>query len=603
MIRALHIQRKGVMIAMAFVFAVSSILAPWAGLVQSVSAVPEPAPVKVRALTGGNSVALLWEPAVGSTPTQYKVYRNGTLRATLNPSTVNASGVQQRYIDTGVTTATTYSYQVSALNAASEESTLTTALSVTHTATTVPTITLNPAIPANLVGFMNNGKSILQTWYPKFNVKLGSVAGVATSFPMETEPNTGYAAYVPGGEDKIVVDEGWAADNLNNVVALGVFLHEGTHIIQRYTGMSWVVEGVADYMRNFVYGEGTYGTFNNATATWMDGYDNTAAWLNWVSTTYNKPNLVKDLHVSLGTTNPATYNGEWFRTQTGLTVGELWEKMTAKKLSSPMQFKNVAASNKCLDLLNGDTTDFNNFQLQTCVGNQYQQFMWTADSPTSTQGDIRIMKKCLDVYGSGTTDGTKVYIHTCNSSGAQKWIILGNGALKNPNSGKCLRPVANGTAVGTQMEIWTCDGTNNQNWLVRFPGMLKNFAGIGCASGSAVYPAAVTVYSCGDGSSAMSWQYKQATPGATSGTISSRNTGYCLEPLNGSTAANTTMSMVTCDGSAEQNWQWQSNNTVKNMGNNLCLTLPAWASPWQLTQTACAATPPTAQKFDRLYQY
>ena len=358
-----HGTRSLLMLFVAATVAVSGVLPAATAL-----ATPEPTPVNLKAYVGGNSIALLWNPAAGSTPTAYKVYRGGVLKATVSPSVINNSGTVQRWVDTAVTNGTTYGYQVSVMNAANEESTKTATLNVTQPSspTPVPTVTLDPSIPAAYVAAMTNMKNTLLTWYPKMNYALGSVSGVPTSLTLRTEPNTGYAAYASG--TTITVDEGWLAPVVNDPAASNIIIHEGTHIIQRYGSTSWAVEGIADYMMRVWYGvDPTLTTASNVNGTWMNGYDYVAKLLSYVTTTYNKPNFVKDFHVSLGTTYPATYDLNFFKNQTGRTIGELWQEMSGKRVSSPTFFKNVAASFKCMDVLNANTTNGNPLQLQKVI--------------------------------------------------------------------------------------------------------------------------------------------------------------------------------------------------------------------------------------------
>jgi hypothetical protein len=584
--------RRVSLVAIALVTAV----VPWAGMTQQAYAIAPSAPVNVKAYTGGNSIAVTWNPVTGETPSYYVVYRNYSYLATVMPTTYNQSGTTQRYIDTTVTNGQSYTYNVTAFSVADEESAWGTGATITHTSTTVPTVTLDASVAAaSLTTFMNNGKAVIQAWYPKMVHLFGNQAGTPTTITLKAQTGAGLA-YASG--NNIVFDTAWATANQSDPTAMGVFVHEAAHVAQSPDSyMPWIHEGLADWMRGYVYADHAY-TVHGASNDWQQGYGVTAYFFQWISTTFSKPNFTKDLFNSF----TPDQNTAFFKTQTGLSVGQLWEQMTSKRMSGPTLLKNVGASMKCLDLKNGSTANGNDFHLQPCVSNPWAQtFVWTPDSNTSTQGSLKNYGKCADVAGSGTANGTKVQVYTCNSSVAQKWIMMSDGSLQNPNSGKCLQPVAGGTADGTVMEISTCTGANIQDWFQRPPGMLKSQAGEGCV-GESSWPNAAMIYSCNHAGTGQNWEYVQATPGATSGALKSRNNGYCLEPLNASTVSGTIITSVTCDGSTSQEWQWQSDNTVKNIYTNLCLTLPAWASPWELTQTTCAS-PTNLKKFDVLYQY
>lgn len=601
-----YIKHKAGVITLAFSLALVLTATPWLGLVKVSAAIPT-MPVNVRLYTGGNSVAVLWEPApTGDAPTSYKVYRGGVLKATVSPVNNNlASGNTQRWLDTTVVNGTAYGYRVSAVNA-DGESAQTTQVNITHSSTpAVPTVTIDPSTPGSLTTFANTTKTLLQDWYPKIVSYLGNPAGTSTSITLK--PVSGLANTAQQVGNTIEYNQEWAIANAAVPTAPNLFLHEATHVAQlsgiSSTYLPWVHEGMATYMENYLFGDNNNQTITLTTTdqTWMRGYEYSAYFFNYISKNFNKPNFVKDLDATFA----PIYDTLFFKNQTGLTVGELWQKMGGRKVTSPNYFKNVNASMKCLE---GDgpvygAPDGTNVIIDNCSYEAQQQWEWIPDSATSNQGELRLLTlpvtgKCADVYGSGTADGTRVYLWGCNTTAAQKWILEPNGSLKNPNSGKCLQPIAAGTAVGTGVEIKTCDASNAQNWFQRPPGMFKSQAGAGCVA-STVNP--VAIFGCGDATSPYMFSYNQTSFGATSGTVKGTG-GTCLQPLAGSVAANATMEMATCTGATTQNWQWQADNTVKNIGSGLCLTLPAWAAPWQLTQTTCAS-PTSLKKFDVLYQY
>ncbi|MDN5274676.1 MAG: hypothetical protein JWP06_577 [Candidatus Saccharibacteria bacterium] len=602
-----YIKHKAGIAVLAFAFAIVSTLSPWLGMAGTAFAAAPTMPVNLRLLTGGNSVAVLWEPAAGGDPaTSYKIYRGGVLKATVSPVTNNeTAGNTQRWLDTTVVNGTAYSYAVSAVNV-DGESAQTASKSITHSSTpAVPTITIDPSTPASLTTFANSVKTLLQAWYPKIVWYLGNPTGTSTSITLTPISGLGNTAQQVG--NTIQYNQEWAVANASSLTAPNLFLHEATHVAQ-LSGMSsvylpWAHEGMADYMKKYLFGDSNLQTISMSSTdeTWMRGYEYSAYLFNYITKNYNKPNFVKDLDATFA----PTYDAAFFKNQTGLIVGELWQKLGGRKVSSPTYFRNVTAGFKCMaaDGPVYGAPDGTNVILNNCDFQAQQQWEWIPDSPTSNQGELRLLTlpvtgKCADVYGSGTTDGTRVYIWGCNTTAAQKWILQSNGALKNPNSGKCLQPVAGGTTVGTGMEISTCTSTDIQNWFQRPIGMFKIQAGAGCISSSV---APTQIFGCSDGTASQQWSYNQTTPGATSGTIKT-SAGNCLQPLSGSLAANATMETVACTGATTQNWQWQTDSTVKNIGSGLCLTLPAWASPWQMTQTTCTS-PTSLKKFDVLYQY
>jgi hypothetical protein len=617
-----HIKHKIGLLTLAFVFAVVSTVSPWFGLTDTASAVAPTTPVNVRLLTGGNSVAVLWEPASGSAAaTSYKVYRGGVLKATVNPATNNeSSGNTQRWLDTTAVNATAYSYTVSAVNV-DGESAQTAAKSITHTTSpAVPTVNIDPSTPASLTTFANTVKTFLQAWYPKIVWYLGNPAGTSTTINLKPVAGLENTAQQVG--NTIEYRQEWAIANATSPTAPNLFIHETTHLAQLSgTGtnyLPWAHEGMADYMREHVFGDSNTHTvpMGDKNGTWLRGYDFSSYLFKYISTTYNKPNFVKDLDASF---TPG-YDINFIKNQTGgLTVAEVWQKMGGRRVSSPTFFKNVNASFKCLELTGQffNPPDFAAPKLAASCNNggTAQQWEYIADDATgtstdsaiNTQGEIRVLTipntgTCLDVYGSGVTAGTRVYTYPCNGSIAQKWQIV-NGTLKNPNSGMCLQPIAKGTAAGTGMEIAACDGTTSQDWFVRPIGILKNQSGTLCASISVLTP--VQLYGCGAGIPNQQFQYIQPTAGASSGQLKNAKGNVCLQPVGASIAVDANMEFVACASGNIQQWQWQSDLKVKNIGSGLCLTLPAAASPWQLTQTSCTveASPASLKKWDPLYQY
>jgi hypothetical protein len=594
------------MVAAAILLSTVSSAGIMASLGGTAFAVAEPTPVNLHAFTGGNSIAILWNPAVGSTPTGYNVYRNGVLKATVSPtpSTINGSGITtQRYYDSTVVNGTAYTYQVSSLNAAAEESALTATLPVTQPASpvVVPTITIDAAVPAAFLPYLNDVKTNLQVWYPKMVTKLGSPAGTPTAITLKTTTSGSNPAFTSG--TAITFLQSWVTTNQNTPPGWGVPLHEAMHVAQLGSGVTqytpWAHEGMASHTDNWWYNNQVI-TINNATANWSNGYGDVSFFLNWVNVTYSKPNFVKDFDASFDATSNK-YNPAFFKAQTNLSLGENWRVMTGRKLSSVMTFK-TAATGFCLDMPAGATAPGTRPDIYTCNSDTSQQFQYIPDSNTSNQGIITPLapgggNMCFDVQSSGVTDGTPIWLVSCNSSAAQKWVIQANGRLMNPNSGKCMQPVADGTALLTKLEISTCDTGTNQVWGNYPLGQLRSFNGSGCAdvAGSGTTPGThAQLYSCNDGFTSQQWEFVPSAVGSNIGAV--KALGQCLNPVGGGTTSGTLIEMNTCTGANAQKWQWQADNTVKNTNSGLCLNDPAWVSGTQLTLISCAS-PTNMQKW------
>jgi hypothetical protein len=112
---------------------------------------------------------------------------------------------------------------------------------------------------------------------------------------------------------------------------IGAMIHETVHIVQSYrtrNAPSWLVEGIADYVRFFKYEPGKIGKIN-ADPHYNNSYRTSAAFLNFVSIQYNKE-LVRKLNKAL---REGEYRETIWTTLTKKTLKELDEewRMSMKK--------------------------------------------------------------------------------------------------------------------------------------------------------------------------------------------------------------------------------------------------------------------------------
>lgn len=102
----------------------------------------------------------------------------------------------------------------------------------------------------------------------------------------------------------------------------GAFVHETVHIVQNYRqrGLpSWLVEGIADYIRFWIYEPGKAGRVNPDRAKYDGSYRTTASFLAFVTDKY-EPALVTKLNAAL---REGTYEVGVWKKLTGKTVEEL----------------------------------------------------------------------------------------------------------------------------------------------------------------------------------------------------------------------------------------------------------------------------------------
>jgi len=541
------------------------------------------APVNVKTFVGGDSIAITWEPASGETPTGYGIYRgNYDWLAWVDPSTVNAGGVTtQRYIDDTVTNGQTYTYYVSAFDDEYDVSTLTAGTVVTQPSSpvAVPTITIAPNRPSNVLPYLQAGKALLEDWYPKLVTKSGNVSGTPTAFTITSAPNTGYVAYVSG--TTITIDEAWA---VNNPTATGVFIHEAIHVLQNgHQDMpSWVVEGYAEYLKHIVYNDNVSSLPGN-TYTYMAGYERAAYLFEDIEKRWSKPNFAADL-------NTLSKNGgdieSFFKTQTGMTLGELWTNINGKRVSTILTFKNAAAPTLCADVWGGGTAANTPTVLYTCNTTVPQQWTFVPSSSTSTEGIIKTnvgasgaseSQQCLSVSGNGTTQGTDVVMNACSGATGQTWVIQSDGTIRNPNANKCLQTQNGSTTVATILEIYPCAGTNIQKWGVRTPNTMSSQSAasqycIDAANGISGSSSWMWINNC-DYSTDQQLHFVQTTPGSSDGTYSMAGGTKCLNIQNNGTTDGTRVILVACNGSAAQKWTRDSNDRLVNPGTGKCMQL------------------------------
>ncbi|MEU8001929.1 ricin-type beta-trefoil lectin domain protein [Catellatospora sp. NPDC049111] len=127
----------------------------------------------------------------------------------------------------------------------------------------------------------------------------------------------------------------------------------------------------------------------------------------------------------------------------------------------------------------------------------------TTPPPSTTTFVSAASGRCLDVPQSNTANGTQPVIWDCNGQSNQQWAV--NGAALQA-LGKCLDAPLNATA-GAKVQLWDCNGGANQQWNLN-----------------------------------------------SDGTVSSRQSGLCVD-VNGAATANGTLVILwTCTGAANQRW-------------------------------------------------
>jgi hypothetical protein len=179
---------------------------------------------------------------------------------------------------------------------------------------------------------------VLALWYPRIEVLLASDGFVAPSHVnMTLRPQPGVAetlgTEVSGNSD-------WFRKQLDGE-AVGAMVHELVHVVQQYGDREperfpgWLTEGIADYVRFFVFEPNYHG----ADDTWLakqdlskvrfDGaYRQTANFLDWVTRKYD-PQIVEKLNAAA---RRGDYSEAIRKERAGKSVEELGEEWKAEKV-------------------------------------------------------------------------------------------------------------------------------------------------------------------------------------------------------------------------------------------------------------------------------
>jgi len=174
---------------------------------------------------------------------------------------------------------------------------------------------------------------VLAEWYPKIVAMLPSEGYAApTNFSVTIRPGRGVAAT---GGNRITANSVWLKRELDGE-AIGALLHEEVHVIQHYRGgrrnnpdykrpPGWLVEGIPDYIRWFLYEPQSHGadaayfkTRRNLTLNYDGMYRISANFLNYVIENYGKDQKL------LTNVNAACRQGTY--------TDDLWKESTGKSL-------------------------------------------------------------------------------------------------------------------------------------------------------------------------------------------------------------------------------------------------------------------------------
>jgi hypothetical protein len=187
---------------------------------------------------------------------------------------------------------------------------------------------------------------VVRAWYPKL-VKLLPSEGYEAPRKVSVTFSADMRGVAATGGTRVRCAAGWFRQNLKGE-AKGAVVHELAHVVQNY-GLArrtnpnatrtpgWVVEGICDYIRWFLYEPETHGadiTARNISRARYDGnYRISGNFLHWVTGKYDK-DIVCKLNEAA---RAGKYSEELWKTATGRTVQELgdeWKAELEKKIAA-----------------------------------------------------------------------------------------------------------------------------------------------------------------------------------------------------------------------------------------------------------------------------
>lgn len=199
---------------------------------------------------------------------------------------------------------------------------------------------------------------VVKEWYPKI-VELLPGDGYEAPTRVTITFRDGMRAPAAAGGGRISCNTDWFRRNLKGE-AKGSVVHEMVHIVQQYgrarrtnpnptRNPGWLVEGIADYIRWFLYepeSKGAEITARNLSRARYDGnYRITGNFLNWVTGKYDR-DIIRKLNAAA---REGRYTEDLWKEYTGHTVQELgaeWRKAHEERLGVPSANTATGPENK-----------------------------------------------------------------------------------------------------------------------------------------------------------------------------------------------------------------------------------------------------------------
>jgi Peptidase of plants and bacteria len=187
-------------------------------------------------------------------------------------------------------------------------------------------VTVDTSQAPEAAAFAAEAKKLIIKWHPIIAEALKSPGFVPPArVTLVMKPGIKPPAYTSGS--RITVNADYIKRHPDDY---GMVAHELTHVIQRYPRgnkeAGWLVEGIADYVRFYLYEPQTkLRPPNPAKAKYQDGYRTAAQFLAWIERN-RSPEIIRKLNTVL---RQGRYTSAAFKTYTGKSLDDLWDEFVS----------------------------------------------------------------------------------------------------------------------------------------------------------------------------------------------------------------------------------------------------------------------------------
>lgn len=178
-----------------------------------------------------------------------------------------------------------------------------------------------------LVEIANQAKALIEEWHPRL-INLMPTPGFAAPDEIDLVFIKGNEGIAWTSGTKITVVSDWIEKRPHDI---GLVFHELIHVHQRYARRvpSWVLEGIADYLRWGIY-EGkplSWFPLNGERDSYRSSYQVTAGFFLWLEAE-RFPGLMSKLNTA---GRRGEYKESFFEEQTGTSLDSLWADYLAAR--------------------------------------------------------------------------------------------------------------------------------------------------------------------------------------------------------------------------------------------------------------------------------